>query len=757
MSIQDESRREGSQGQRPQTANSERAHEPPRSREKQSAVSGVQRDRNPHPQHTESGVKSYQNQFTKPSSNEASFSKAQGEYITAQSQNKDGARPHHRPQQTGHPMQLGRRLEEHQPAPSTSRNLVSNAPPQRSNTLPNEVSETSDPLHLPSTRPEPTPWQNSNQQPKKPSVVRNFALPYQSTSTSGLRNAGHGRSQSDDFHQSRNDLVQEQLPLSRQTPHIQQDSYREVFDSYYDIPNGDSRSFNQQQAIGPRSPLDEDIPNFDAIPGGTQGTNRAPRTDQNMQSQSQAAFTPLSNLPTSSRGHIQNKGNVSDFTGQAHRSRSQPNLKDARQANTNSNHGFDFNSGRNVPVVPSFPPNPNHQQHNEMGVGAHPYSRTLSRNEQRPYPPGRQISPISNEHEHGPPRAVNQGFGFVSNFAPHDVHSIRSQDSRGPSRNQGRAPGTGSLPFNRPGPKSPPPVHGNRTNSDQRRSPGTSLSPNSLNGPTSPPSNYQDNPDALPEHPMPVRPGLLQSSAPTQTPKPAPVRQYNNDPSPVQQSGVAQPPINSSPPKKVEKPVQVTHEELERLRQSVRANPSDQKTQLVLAEKMVEAASVLADDGGRADQKQRAKNREKFILDAHKLVKKLAHHNYPEAMFYLADCHGRGLLGLETDPKEAFNLYLSAAKAAHPQSAYRVAVCCELGQDEGGGTRRDPLKAIQWYKRAATLGDTPAMYKMGMIRLKGLLGQPKYPKEAVVWLKRAADKADEENPHALHELVCYFT
>ncbi|KAI1043030.1 hypothetical protein LB505_007909 [Fusarium chuoi] len=44
------------------------------------------------------------------------------------------------------------------------------------------------------------------------------------------------------------------------------------------------------------------------------------------------------------------------------------------------------------------------------------------------------------------------------------------------------------------------------------------------------------------------------------------------------------------------------------------------------------------------------------------------------------------------------------------------------------------------------------MYKVGMILLKGLLGQPKNPREAVGWLKRAAERADGENPHALHEL-----
>lgn len=196
----------------------------------------------------------------------------------------------------------------------------------------------------------------------------------------------------------------------------------------------------------------------------------------------------------------------------------------------------------------------------------------------------------------------------------------------------------------------------------------------------------------------------------------------------------------------------VTLQELNLLQQQVRANPNDHATALKLAKKLVEAVSVLANEGGRADAKTTARNREKYSFDAHKLLKKLVSAGYPEAMFYLADCHGSGRLGLEVDPKEAFTLYQSAAKLNHPQSAYRVAVCCEMGAEEGGGTRRDPLKAMQWYKRAAALGDTPAMYKMGMILLKGLLGQQKNPREALSWLKRAAERADEENPHALHEL-----
>ncbi|KAK4935957.1 hypothetical protein LTR10_023078 [Elasticomyces elasticus] len=242
------------------------------------------------------------------------------------------------------------------------------------------------------------------------------------------------------------------------------------------------------------------------------------------------------------------------------------------------------------------------------------------------------------------------------------------------------------------------------------------------------------NPDALPAHPEPVR-ARGSNGYPRQPPAPQPVQRKEIA---AVVNGAASP--------------QLTSQELNNLRDQYSNKPTDQALGLTLAKKLVEAARVLSDEGGKADAKQTQKNRERYIFEAHKLVKKLVAANYPEAMFYLADCHGQGLLGLPVDPKEAFHLYQSAAKLGHAPSAYRVAVCCELGSEEGGGTKRDPLKAMQWYKRAATLGDAPAMYKMGMILLKGLLGQQKNPREAVSWLKRASERADKDNPHALHEL-----
>ena len=273
------------------------------------------------------------------------------------------------------------------------------------------------------------------------------------------------------------------------------------------------------------------------------------------------------------------------------------------------------------------------------------------------------------------------------------------------------------------------------------------------------------NSDSLPSHPAPVRPGLMPGSLVNLNDRPPPVRNYSGgnsystNTSTPPTGGYAQgpPPAQQAtqspaPTKPAEAPV--TIEELEHLRALVKNDAGDQTSALRLAKKLVEAADVLIPN--LPDPKARARSRERYLVDAHKILRKLEKANNPDSMFFLADCLGRGLFGSEPDNAHAFSLYQSAAKLGHAAAAYRTAVCCEIGNDEGGGTRKDPLKAIQWYKRAATLGDTPAMYKVGMILLKGLLGQPRNPREAISWLKRAAERADAEKPHALHELALLY-
>jgi len=284
-----------------------------------------------------------------------------------------------------------------------------------------------------------------------------------------------------------------------------------------------------------------------------------------------------------------------------------------------------------------------------------------------------------------------------------------------------------------------------------------------------------DQPDRLPAHPVPFRPGTMIDPSG----RPAPVRNYggtSNSPSSSSFSVSTAPSVvartlsqgkpppfrnysgvpasNSSAPSSAagrqesqKKTAPVTSEELERLRLRYKAEPGDSETALTLGKKLLEACDVLVPN--HPDPKYRARIRGRFAADALKVLKKLS---TAEAMFVCAEAHGRGLLTGEPDHKEAYALYQSAAKMGHAAAAYRTAVCSEIGNEEGGGTRKDPLKAIQWYKRAATLGDTPAMYKIGIILLKGLLGQQRNPREAVSWLKRAAERADSDNPHALHEL-----
>lgn len=504
-------------------------------------------------------------------------------------------------------------------------------------------------------------------------------------------------------------------------PHAQKYSRGEFFDNYYDATQDDHREYLHNKDRQHRSPADEDMPNFDGIPAPSAGRRRGMTIDEHLQPQPRTQENP--SMPAHSPEDVRREHRNDPSSNARHpRSRSQPNIKDRRSPRAPLDDGFDFG----VPGAPNKPP-----------------AIAPARNGYGPSAPSTMAS-LDTRPDQYQQDPQYQGSMPPKGYRPND-----------PIRANSLAPAPGQFPKVYPGNGPPdryrsPPVRDGR--SRQTGSPGVRPSQiNDRTGRTSPLTTSPSNPDALPSHPAPVRPGLMQSSSVNQAPKPVPLRQYNSTPSPMQLSSPTKIPGPSRTVDPKGESVPVTHQELERLKQATTRNPDDQESQLLLAKKMVEAASVLIDE--RADLRTRNKSREKYILDAHKSVKKLSNNGYSQATFYLADAYSRGSLGLESDTREAFKLYQSAAKACHAQAAYRVAVCCEIGHEEGGGTSRDAVKAMQWYRRAATLGDTPAMYKMGIISLKGLLGQPKNPKEAVIWLKRAAERADKENPHALHELV----
>lgn len=189
-----------------------------------------------------------------------------------------------------------------------------------------------------------------------------------------------------------------------------------------------------------------------------------------------------------------------------------------------------------------------------------------------------------------------------------------------------------------------------------------------------------------------------------------------------------------------------TKEFVDSYRARMKEDP-DPEAHFNYAKYLIEAAKKI---GGGEDQRSVRKYRDTLIAESLKVIRKLATtgETYPDAQFFLANCCGTGMLGLQVDHEKAYHLYLQAAKQDHPPACYRVGVCNEIG----AGTRKDPPRAFAFYNKAASLGDTAAMYKLGMIHLQGQLGQPKNPRHGVVWLRRAAEQADEENPHALHEL-----
>lgn len=191
---------------------------------------------------------------------------------------------------------------------------------------------------------------------------------------------------------------------------------------------------------------------------------------------------------------------------------------------------------------------------------------------------------------------------------------------------------------------------------------------------------------------------------------------------------------------------------LELYRQNAKKS-NDPAVQLDFAKYLIALAEAARNN--EKDQRKAQELQESYVHEGVKLVKRLATQGgglgkscYPEAQFYLAECYGNGSLGLPIDHDKAFNLYVQASKQNHSAAAYRTAVCYEMG----AGAKKDASRAAGFYRKAAKLGDTAAMYKLGMILLNGLLNQSRNVREGVSWLKRAAAQADSNCPHALHEL-----
>ena len=137
------------------------------------------------------------------------------------------------------------------------------------------------------------------------------------------------------------------------------------------------------------------------------------------------------------------------------------------------------------------------------------------------------------------------------------------------------------------------------------------------------------------------------------------------------------------------------------------------------------------------------------LREARHILQKLSDRSYPYAQYYLADGYASGLFnkGVE-DNDRAFPLFVAASKHGHAEAGYRAALCYEFGW----GSRKDPQKAVQFYRQSASKNHPGAMSRLGKACLTGEMGLGNRYREGVKWLKRAAESADFQYNSAPYEL-----
>lgn len=141
-----------------------------------------------------------------------------------------------------------------------------------------------------------------------------------------------------------------------------------------------------------------------------------------------------------------------------------------------------------------------------------------------------------------------------------------------------------------------------------------------------------------------------------------------------------------------------------------------------------------------------------LLREARHILSKLADRSYPFAQYYLADGYSSGLFNKgKEDYDRAFPLFIAASKHGHAESGYRAALCYEFGW----GCRKDPAKAVQFYRQSASKNHPGAMTRLGRACLSGDLGIRNY-REGLKWLKRATESADRQYNAAPYHLALLY-
>jgi TPR repeat protein len=153
-------------------------------------------------------------------------------------------------------------------------------------------------------------------------------------------------------------------------------------------------------------------------------------------------------------------------------------------------------------------------------------------------------------------------------------------------------------------------------------------------------------------------------------------------------------------------------------------------------------------DSAHIEKLETPSSAQDLLREARQILSRLADRSYPYAQYYLADGYASGLFNKgKEDYDRAFPLFIAASKHGHAESGYRAALCYEFGW----GCRKDPAKAVQFYRQSASKNHPGAMTRLGRACLSGDLGLNKY-REGIKWLKRATEAADAQYNAAPYHL-----
>ena len=127
-----------------------------------------------------------------------------------------------------------------------------------------------------------------------------------------------------------------------------------------------------------------------------------------------------------------------------------------------------------------------------------------------------------------------------------------------------------------------------------------------------------------------------------------------------------------------------------------------------------------------------------YNVEAVKWYGKAAGNGHGEAAFYLGNLYAAGSIELKQDYELALNWYRKA------DSLGNIDALNNLGylHDEGLGTRRDRVKARDYYTRAAEAGHAGAQMNLSAYYFEGLGGLKKNLGTALAWARKAADQGE---------------